>query len=73
MPRRRTVSCQNCHHLLLKRAVVCEMCGHETEYSRRAFLLWLARGALAIVVALLMVAFVQHTVAGLSRTIATQR
>jgi hypothetical protein len=73
MPRRRTVSCQNCHHLLLKRAVVCEMCGHETERSRHEFRLWLARGALAIVAALLMVAFVQHTVASLSQTIAAQR
>lgn len=34
MPRRRTISCENCGHMLLKRDTVCEMCGAMTRRER---------------------------------------
>ena len=41
MPRYRTIACDNCGHLLLKRHEYCEVCGHMT---RRARAFWVAKG-----------------------------
>jgi len=34
MPRYRTISCEHCGHMLLKRDTVCEMCGLMTHRGK---------------------------------------
>lgn len=42
MPRYRTIACDYCGHLLLKRDTECEACGRMTRRERK---LWVARAA----------------------------
>jgi uncharacterized paraquat-inducible protein A len=63
MPRRRTVSCEECGHLLLKRAETCERCGAETLYSRRRFWTWLAGFGVTALVVLVAVVLIRKDIA----------
>lgn len=63
MPRYRTIACDYCGHMLLKRDAECEMCGRMTRKERR---LWIAKAIqLGIVLAASVVIYV--TVTGLGR------
>ena len=62
MPRRRTIACDHCGHMLLKRDTECEACGRMTRRERR---LWIAK-ALQIGLVLLVVAFVYFKLKGLA-------
>lgn len=54
MPRYRTISCDHCGHMLLKRDTECEACGRMTRRERH---LWVAK-AVQLGVILLVAAFV---------------
>lgn len=65
MPRHRTIACDHCGHLLLKRDIACEVCGRMTRRERN---LWIAK-ALQIGLILLVGAVVYFKVTkGLSLT-----
>jgi hypothetical protein len=53
MPRYRTIACDHCGHLLLKRDTECEVCGRMTRRERQ---LWIAK-AVQLGVILLVTAF----------------
>ena len=40
MPHRRTIACNHCGHLLLKRSSYCEVCG---QITKRMKILWIAK------------------------------
>ncbi|SUZ28418.1 hypothetical protein CPBF424_22340 [Xanthomonas euroxanthea] len=50
MPRRRTIACDHCGYLQLKRDTECDQCGHLTRRERD---LWLAK-AIQIVIILVV-------------------
>jgi ribosomal protein L37E len=62
MPRYRTIACEHCGHLLLKRDEYCEACGCMT---RRERILWAAK-ALQIAAMLVAICFVYWEVSGLT-------
>lgn len=62
MPRRRTIACDYCGHLQLKRDTDCEMCGRMTRRERN---LWIAK-AVQIGVVLLVFAFMYAKLKGLA-------
>ena len=62
MPRYRTIACEHCGHLLLKRDEYCEVCGRMT---RRERMLWTVK-VLHVVVVILAAAFVYWTLNGLA-------
>jgi hypothetical protein len=62
MPRYRTISCEHCGHMLLKRDTVCEMCGRMT---RRGKALLLAK-VVPIVAVLIAAVVMFHTIGGLT-------
>ena len=37
MPRRRTIACDDCGHLVRKRDEICELCGADTPQAKRRF------------------------------------
>lgn len=39
MPRYRTIACDHCGHMLLKRDAECEVCGHMTRRERTLWIL----------------------------------
>ena len=61
MPRYRTIACDHCGHLLLKRDAECEVCGRMT---RREWNRWIAR-AIQLGVMLVGFAFVYAKLKGL--------
>lgn len=60
MPRYRTISCDHCGHMLLKRDIECEACGRMTRRERH---LWVAK-AVQLGVILLVAAFVYANLKG---------
>lgn len=62
MPRRRTIACNHCGYLQLKRATECEGCGRMT---RRERVRWIAR-AIQIGTLLIVAAFVYSRISGLA-------
>ncbi|QDW65817.1 hypothetical protein [Luteimonas granuli] len=54
MPRYRTISCDHCGHMSLKRDTECEVCGRMTRRERR---LWIEK-VMQLGVILLIAAFV---------------
>lgn len=48
MPRRRTIACNYCGYLQLKRDTECDQCGRMTSRERN---LWIARGVKLAVIA----------------------
>lgn len=62
MPRYRTIACDHCGHMLLKRDTECEACGRMTRRERN---LWLAK-AVQIGVVLVAFAFIYFKVKGLA-------
>lgn len=49
MPRRRTIACEHCGYLQLKRDTECDQCGRMTKRERN---LWVGRGIQFAVIAL---------------------
>lgn len=62
MPRRRTIACDHCGYLQLKRDTECEGCGRMT---RRERVRWIAK-AIQIGTLLIVVAFVYSRISGLA-------
>lgn len=62
MPRYRTIACDHCGHMLLKRDTDCEVCGHMTRRERN---LWVAKAA-QIGIVLVVFAFIYLKVKGLA-------
>lgn len=60
MPRYRTIACDHCGHMLLKRDTECEVCGRMTRRERN---LWIAK-TVQIVVIVLVAAFVYFKLKG---------
>lgn len=51
MPRRRTIACEHCGYLQLKRDTECDQCGHMTRRERN---LWIAKGIQFAVIGLVV-------------------
>lgn len=62
MPRYRTIACDHCGHMLLKRDTDCEVCGRMTRRERN---LWIAK-AVQIGIVLIVFAFIYLKVEGLA-------
>lgn len=62
MPRYRTISCEHCGHMLLKRDTVCEMCGRMTRRGKNR----LIAAIVPIVIVLAGFAFIYHVIDGLA-------
>lgn len=62
MPRYRTIACDHCGHMLLKRDTDCEVCGRMTRRERN---LWIAK-AVQIGIVLIVFAFIYLKVKGLA-------
>ena len=50
MPRRRTISCENCGYMLLKRDTECEACGSMTLRSRNLLVAKVAQFGVMLIV-----------------------
>lgn len=62
MPRRRTIACQHCGYLQLKRDLQCDACGRMTRRERN---LWIAK-AVQIGVILMVGIFMYTKIKGLA-------
>ena len=62
MPRYRTISCEHCGHMLLKRDTVCEMCGRMTQRGKAR----LVAQIIPALIVLIAVAVMLHVVGGLT-------
>jgi len=60
MPRYRTIACEHCGHMLLKRDIECEVCGSMTRRERNR---WITK-MVQIGVILLVAAFVYFKLKG---------
>lgn len=62
MPRYRTIACDHCGHMLLKRNEYCEVCGSMTRRERN---LWIAK-TVQIAVVLVTFTFIYFKIKGLN-------
>lgn len=62
MPRYRTISCEHCGYMLLKRDTVCEMCGRMTQRGK----VRLVAKIIPALIVLIAVAVMLYVVGGLT-------
>lgn len=65
MPRRRSIACDNCGFLVLKRDEFCERCGTTTPQAKRRTQAGLIYAVFVAITCLAGYAYVRHAIAGL--------